>query len=213
MRYDMCLDMAEHKIPPDKHSGRTDEELAELCRDGNEDAFKELMRRYLRPIYNFVYQYGKTVENAEDISQDAFFKVWKNIHRFTKGRQFRPWLYTIARNTALDHLKKKRAVSFTELDDPEENLQFADTLEDEGPLQAETLDTAIETARLTKSLEKLHPDHRAILMLHYREEMTFDEIAGIVGRPMNTVKSWHRRALLRLREIMVAPETGSPETT
>lgn len=198
--------MTDNDSPRKDYGGSTDEELAELCRDKDEDAFKELMRRYLRPIYNFVHQYSRTVEDAEDISQDAFFKVWKYIGRYGRGRQFRPWLYTIARNTALDHIKKKKAVSFTDLDDFDNDLQFADTLEDEQPLQPVALETAMETERLSKALEKLHPDHRAILMLHYREEMTFDEIAGIVGKPMNTVKSWHRRALLRLREIMATTE-------
>lgn len=194
--------MAEHEIPKNEYSGHSDEDLAESSKGKDEEAFKELMRRYLRPIYNFAHQYGKTVEDAEDIAQDTFYKVWKYIGRYGKGRQFRPWLYTIARNTALDHIKKKRAVSFTDLDDSDNDLQFADTLESTEPLQPEIFETAMEVSRLAEAMKGLHPDHRAILLLHYREEMTFDEIADIVGRPMNTVKSWHRRALIRLRELM-----------
>ncbi|MBU6231158.1 MAG: RNA polymerase sigma factor [Patescibacteria group bacterium] len=181
---------------------KTDEELAELSRQKDEVAFRELMQRYMKQIFNFARQYARTAEDAEDIAQDSFFKVWKYIGRYGKGRQFRPWLYTIARNTALDHLKKKRAASFSELDDVENDLLFVDTLEDTEPLAHEAFDNARMSERVIAALDFLHPDHRAILILHYREEMTFDEIASVVGRPMNTVKSWHRRALLRLREIL-----------
>lgn len=198
--------MSENPITKSDYSSRPDEDLAELCKTKDDEAFKELMRRYLKPIYNFSHQYGKTPEDAEDIAQDTFFKVWKYIGKYHKGRSFRPWLYTIARNTALDHIKKKKALSFTDLDDPNNELSFVDTLEDNGPLPSEIFETSMEVSRLTIALKDLHPDHQAILTLHYKEELTFDEIAGIVGRPMNTVKSWHRRALIRLRQIMAEPK-------
>ena len=184
------------------YSGQSDEELAEKSRERDEFAFQELMHRYMRQIFNFSRQYSKTAEDAEDIAQDTFFKVWKHIGKYTKNRQFRPWLYTIARNTALDFLKKKSASAFSELDDTDNGLQFADTLEDQEPLAPEILDRSAAADVVNKALESLHPDHRAVLLLHYREEMTFDEISVVVKHPMNTVKSWHRRALFKLRDIL-----------
>jgi RNA polymerase sigma-70 factor (ECF subfamily) len=186
----------------DKYIGQSDEQLAESCKRHNEYAFQELMFRYMRPIFNFARQYVKTSEDAEDIAQDTFFKVWRYIKRYTKGRQFRPWLYTIARNTALDYIKRKKISLFSELDDDENDLQFADTLEDNEPLPHELFHSKDMAKHVTNAMQELHPDHRAILMMHYKDEMTFDEIASIVKRPMNTVKSWHRRALMRLREIL-----------
>ena len=180
----------------------TDEELAEISKNRDEAAFQELVRRYMKQIFNFARQYSKTSEDAEDIAQDTFLKVWKYIKRYSKGRSFKPWLYTIARNTALDFIKKKKAISFTDLDDDENDMRFADTIEDVEPLQNEVFENAALVAKLTENLVFLHPDHRAILVMHYHEEMTFDEIADIVGKPMNTVKSWHRRALLKLRELL-----------
>lgn len=179
---------------------RSDEELAELCRARDEEAFAILMRRYLNQIYSFSYQYGRSPEDTEDIVQDTFYKTWKYIDRYTAGKQFRPWLYTIARNTALDFLKKKKSAPFSELDDNENDLQFADTLEDESPLQHEVFETAINVNKLQFAMQDLHPDHKAVIMLHYKDDMTFEEIADIVGKPMNTIKSWHRRALLKLRD-------------
>lgn len=180
--------------------GQSDEDLAERSRKHDEVAYEELVRRYMKPIFNFARQYSKTSEDAEDITQDTFLKVWKYIGRYGKGRAFKPWLYTIARNTALDLIKKKKAIVFTELDDDLSEMRFADTIEDTAPLQYEIFENALLAGRLAETMAVLHPEHRAILVMHYREKMTFDEIALVVGKPMNTVKSWHRRALLKLRE-------------
>jgi RNA polymerase sigma-70 factor (ECF subfamily) len=180
----------------------TDEELAQKCKRRDEYAFQELTKRYIRLIFNFVRRYALVEEVAEDMTQDTFFKVWKNIKQYKKGMKFRPWLYTIARNTALDHIKKKKAIVFSELDDNENDLAFVDTLEDRAPLQAEIFDDAAMAETLTRTVKLLHPDHQTVISLHYQEEMTFDEIAKIMKRPMNTVKSWHRRALIHLRELL-----------
>ncbi len=187
---------------PPIYAGMSDEDLAEACKNKDEFAFQELMHRYMRQIVNFSRQYAKAVEDAEDIAQDTFLKIWKHIGRYSKGRQFRPWLYAIARNTALDFLKKKKPSVFSDLDDATNDLAFADTLEDTEPSPAELSSRAALAGELAGAMLDLHPDHRAILILHYRENMTFDQIALIVDRPMNTVKSWHRRALLRLKDSL-----------
>ena len=184
----------------DQEAINTDEELAELSRKRDHKAFEVLMRRYMRQILNFSRQYAKTVEDADDIAQDTFLKVWKYIGKYTKGRAFRPWLYTIARNNALDHIKKKKALPFSDLDDTDNDLSFADTVEDTEPLASEIFDKTTDRVILTQIMESLHPDHKAILILHYHDNMTFDEIADVLGRPMNTVKSWHRRSLVKLKD-------------
>jgi RNA polymerase sigma-70 factor (ECF subfamily) len=180
----------------------TDEKLVEACKKRDDAAFQELMRRHIRPIFNFVRQYVKTDEDVEDVVQDAFFKAWKHIRRFKAGKMFRPWLYTIARNTALDHLKKRRAAAFSELDNDDTDQSFADTLEDAGPLPPELFERAESVAMLEPYLDALHPDYRAVLIMRYHEELSFNEIAEIMGKPMNTVKSWHWRALGDIRRKM-----------
>jgi len=178
---------------------QTDEQLAELIRHGNNDAFQELMRRYIGPIYGFSKQYVKSNEDAEDITQDTFFKTWKHIKKFKAGKSFKPWIYTIARNTALDHIKKKKAAPFSDLDNPDQDTQFTDTLSDDEPSPSDIFEQAEKAGVLKNALETLHPDHRSIIVMHYHEEMTFQEIANVIDKPMNTVKSWHRRALSKLR--------------
>jgi len=140
--------------PKDKtlnYSVALDETLAEAIKTGDDDAFQALMLRYMRHIYNFARQYAKSDEDAEDIVQDSFFKAWRHIKRFEKGKLFRPWLFTITRNTALDYVKKKRPFVFSELDDASEELSFADTLHDPEPLPQELFDRARLAANWTKS--------------------------------------------------------------
>ncbi len=182
----------------------SDEDLAAASQKGDTASFQELMTRYMNPIYNFVRQYARVDEDTEDITQDAFLKAWKHIDQFKKGKPFKPWMYTIARNTALDYIKKKHASAFSALDDTENDLSFADTLHDPEPLPPEVFDRAKLAQELVLALSNIPADHQAVMMMHYRDEMTFDEIALVVGKPMNTVKSWHRRALIRLRELLAA---------
>ncbi|MFA6295153.1 MAG: RNA polymerase sigma factor [Candidatus Paceibacterota bacterium] len=182
---------------------KTDNELIVDCKNHDEQAFRELMDRYMKQIFNFTKQYSKTTEDAEDITQDTFLKVWKYIGRYTRDRSFKPWLYMIARNTALDFLKKKKSLSFSELDDIENDLFFTDTVVDNEPSPEELFANSVIIKELSKVMEDIHPDHRAILVMHYHEDMTFDEISTIIGKPMNTVKSWHRRALIKLQKKLM----------
>jgi RNA polymerase sigma-70 factor (ECF subfamily) len=180
----------------------TDEDLIESCKKGDDIAFQELMSRYLKHIFNFARQYVRNNEDAEDVTQDTFFKAWKYIQRFKTGNRFKPWIFAIARNNALDHLKKKRAKAFSDMDDTENDIAFADTIVDDEPLAPEIFARAAISDELTASMESLHPDHRAVLIMHYHEGMTFDEIAEIMDKPMNTVKSWHRRSLQKVRDSL-----------
>ncbi|MBU6427025.1 RNA polymerase sigma factor [Patescibacteria group bacterium] len=198
----------DNTIPPNEdvrltYSQMDDESLVEACKKKDDGAFSELMRRYTSSMYHFAVQYAKNEEDAEDIAQDAFFKAWKYIQRFKTGGKFRPWIYAITRNTALDHLKKKRAFSFSDLDNNDVDLDFADTLEDPEPLPDKVFADQELGNRLDEAMSVLHPDHGAVLIMHYRDGMTFDEISVVLKKPMNTVKSWHRRALLKMRERLV----------
>lgn len=186
---------------------KTDEDLIGPIKSGDEFAFQILMSRYIQHVFNFVLQYVRIREEAEDVTQEAFFKAWKYIHRFKDGMRFKPWLFTIARNTALDYIKKKKAVAFSEIDagnsDVENDTIFADTVTDLEPIPSEVFARTELANQLDQAMSILHPDHRAVLIMHYREDMTFEEIAVILNKPMNTVKSWHRRSLDKIRDALI----------
>lgn len=167
---------------------------------GNQNSFKLLIDKYTPSIYNYTVRFVG-VDQAFDITQDVFLKVWKNIKKFNKNKSsFKTWIFTITRNTVTDYLRKRKMILFSSLDTEEEI--FADTLEDQALVQDEELSKIEDVNLLNSLLEKIPNNYKEVLVLHYQEDMTFDEIGKLLGKPLNTVKSYHRRALSLLREMM-----------
>jgi RNA polymerase sigma-70 factor (ECF subfamily) len=183
---------------------RNDNELIELYKNGEREALKYLINRYASPLFNFVARLTDR-NDAPDIVQDIFIKVWKNIKKFdSKKASFRTWIFTIARNSVTDFLRKKRNISFSDVNeniDGDEN-SFEENIESEDLLPDEALQKLEDIETLNETLEKLRPDYLEILVLYYQEEMTFEEIGEVLDKSINTVKSWHRRAILELRKMM-----------
>jgi len=184
----------------------TDEEIIVSYKNGEQEALRILIHRYTTPLYNFVARLVGQ-RNASDIVQEIFIKVWKNIRRFNPTKaSFKTWIFTIARNSTTDFLRKKRFLLFSDIGTKnEENINsFAENIEAEDLLPDEALQKLEDAQFLNKTLGKLRPDYREVLVLHYQEEMTFEEIGKILDKPLNTVKSQHRRALLELRKLISA---------
>lgn len=182
----------------------TDEEIVVLYKNGNPEIFKDLINRYTSPLYNFTARIVNQ-NDAPDIIQEIFIKVWKNLHKFDSSKaSFRTWIFTIAKNTATDFLRKRKNLLFSDLEKNEEKEMdsFAENIPDENLLPEETLQKLEDSLFLNKTLEKLRPNYKEILTLYYQEEMTFEEIGKILNKPLNTVKSQHRRAILELRKIL-----------
>jgi RNA polymerase sigma-70 factor (ECF subfamily) len=186
----------------------TDEEIILLYQNGQREAFKGLINRYTSPLYNFIARIADR-NNASDIVQEIFIKVWKNINDFDSNKaSFKTWIFTIARNTATDFLRKKKILSFSDIEnnsDKDEkafNKSFSENIPDENLLPDEILQKLEDNELLNETLKKLHPDYREVLILHYQEEMTFNEIGKVTNKNLNTVKSQHRRAILELRKML-----------
>src|ERR1035437_10110849 len=192
-----------------KHDfAKSDEEIILLYKNGEEEAFKELINRYTSPIYNFVARLANK-NDASDIVQETFIKVWKNLNRFDDTKaSFKTWIFTIAKNTVTDFLRKKKSLLFTDLEkDTEEDINsFAENIPDEEMLPDSALQKLQEKEAdkkfLNNLLENLHPNYQEVLTLRYQEEMTFEEIGKILDKSLNTVKSQHRRAILELRKML-----------
>lgn len=166
--------------------------------DGNEGAFQTLMERYLQPVYGFIFSYVHEQQQAEDIVQETFLKVWNNLDNFDRDKSFKVWLFTIAKHTALDFLRKKKMLSFSTL--VEENEIF--DVVDESPLPSALFERADLARVITEALEKLDAPSREVLVLYYKNHFNFREISDILGESLNTVKSRHRRALIKLKEYL-----------
>jgi len=177
-----------------------DEELILKYINGEDDSFRILINRYTASVYNFVYRFVGS-DNAPDVTQDVFIKVWKNIKNFDiEKSSFKTWLFTIARNTTIDFLRKKKSIAFSSLDS--EDFVFSENIRDENPLSDEEISKLEEKKIINKYLDKLNEIEKTIIMLHFEEELTFKEIGEVLGKPLNTVKSYNRRGLLKLKDFL-----------
>lgn len=179
---------------------QSDEQLVRAFLKGDQAAFEILVRNNLSLVYNFVFKYVHTFEQAEDVTQETFVKIWKNLGKFNENYKFRTWALTIARNTALDHLKKKGLVSFSAM--AESNPEYIDNLADPGPSVAQVLENLDDLAVVGEAIAKLPENQRKVIELYYRRGFNFREISEGLKESINTVKTRHRRALAALRTLL-----------
>ena len=90
----------------------SDEQLVQQFLAGDEKAFEKLVEKYLKPLYNFIFQLVRDKDTANDITQDVFVKIWKSISSYDSQKKFSTWIFAIAKNTAFDFLKKKKTIPF-----------------------------------------------------------------------------------------------------
>ena len=180
----------------------SDQKLVEGYLNGDDPSFEILLKKYLKPVYNFLFSLVRDAHQAEDLAQITFVKAWKNIRRYDRKKSFKTWLFTIARNSALDYFKKKKTIPFSDFSDatgynPLENMP------DEQILPDELLEKIDSRGEFEKILEKIPAPYQLILNLRYKEDFSLAEIAGILKTPYNTVKSRHQRALAALKKVII----------
>jgi RNA polymerase sigma-70 factor, ECF subfamily len=173
----------------EKSGAKSDEALAVEAKRGSEEAFRELVERFHRPVYSLLLRIVRQPELAEDLAQESFLKAWKALARFDAGRRFSSWMFKIAHNTALDELRRG-GLETVSLDAPfageEEPPELPADLSAENPL-LRTL--ARESGRvLERAIARLRPAYRGILLLRFAQEMSYDEIAEVLSLPLGTVK-------------------------
>jgi RNA polymerase sigma-70 factor (ECF subfamily) len=160
-------------------------------------ALAELYDRYGGMIYRLVFRIVRDPGIAEDLVQETFLRAWNRAGAFDAERGAAgPWLLAIARNRALDYLRaqSRRGPNAMELNETEHPARFVDLI-------AETLN--FDAARqIKRAMEQLSADQRAAIELAYFQGMSQSEIAEQMGQPLGTVKTWMRRAMLRMRETM-----------
>ncbi len=186
---------------------KTNEQLMEDYLDGDESALPVLIKNNLDLVYNFVRRMVKNDHSAEDIVQETFIKVWKKAGTYKRGARFSPWLLSIARNTTLDFLKKKKEFVFSQFDNDDGGNFLEAGLADPEPLPDEIFSRVGLAEQIEKVLAQISPEQREIIILRHSSNMTFEEIGQTVGRPSNTVKSQYRRGLSSLRQILLSEKS------
>jgi len=185
---------------------KTDQQLVLEYLNGNNDSFEKILNRYLKPVFNFIYRFSGGITETEDLTQETFFKAWKYLKKFDPEENFKTWLFTIARNTAIDFLRKKKNFSFSDFNDDEGDNLITATLFDPDSSPIEDFKAVEKSEVIERLLNKLSPKYREVLLLHYNHDLTFDEIGKILKKPLDTVKSQHRRALIALKKMIDAPK-------
>ena len=169
---------------------------------GDEKSLEVLINGYLKPVYSFVYRRVSNAAEAEDITQEIFVKVWRNLSRFDRSKSFKSWLFTIAKNTLVDFYRKRRDIPFVEFENEDGENALFEKLIDANAFSIGKLETAESGAELRSAIGKLPPADQQIVNLKYQKEFTFEEISRKLGRSINTVKSQYRRALIKLKNIL-----------
>lgn len=195
----------------EEFSENSDESLLMAYRDGDRDAYAELVRRYERELYSYLRRYIGDAAGAEDVFQATFLKVHLNAHTFDfeAKRKVRPWLYTIATNQAIDYQrrnKRHRLVSLDRRNSEDENGedvgQLLGLLESAEPSPDASLEAAERKASLERAMQYL-PDHqREAIFLIYYKGLKYQEVADLTGQRIGTIKSRLHTAIQNLGKIL-----------
>ena len=196
----------------------SDEELFARYRElGDRDAFTTLVHRYERELYSYLRRYLGDASMAEDAFQATFLQVHLKGDQFEAGRRFRPWLYTIATNQAIDaqrRNKRHRGVSLdrTSKSDDSDNLgALIDLLVSKEPNPEQRLDSTQRREWIEQALEELPAALREVVNLVYYQGLKYREAADVLGIPVGTVKSRLHAAILKLNEAWTADQGGPTE--
>ena len=184
----------------------SDEELLLRYRTTNDpEIFAQLVQRYERELFSYLRRYLGTAEMAEDVFQAAFLQVHLKCDQFEEGRRFRPWLYTIATNQAIDAQRRNRRHRMVSIDqtgdrNDEEVGRLANLLESNDSNPLEKVSEFESAAWVQKALDELSDQMRNVVTLVYYQGLKYREAAEVMGIPVGTVKSRLHAAILRLTE-------------
>jgi RNA polymerase sigma-70 factor, ECF subfamily len=188
---------------------KTDAELVVEALRGAQEAFREIVVRFERPVYSLIVRMVQDPGAAEDLAQEVFIKAFRRLETYDSARKFSSWLFKIAHNTTIDHLRRHapETVPLERSTDRDEEHRggLAAILADES---LEDPSAAAERKDMARSLERaiahLRPDYREVVVLFYVEGASYQEICDATGLPLGTVKTNLHRARKALAEAMAA---------
>lgn len=179
----------------------SDTGLLQRCRAGDEEAWRELVARHTRRVFNVAYRFVGRVDEAEDLTQEIFVKVYQSLERYRPEHgRFETWLGTVARNHAIDHYRRRKEERLRQVD--EAAGMEAISSGDEGPLASLERKERVEAVH--RGLRALPADLRQPILLCDLQGLAYDEAAHVLGIPLGTVKSRLNRGRLELAKRLLA---------
>ena len=192
---------------PESESSFTDGELIRRFLEGSEEAFNRLVLAHQKRAYNIAYRFLGNREDADEVAQEAFVRVYRNLHKFRGHSSFQTWLYKIVLNLARNRyrkMKRRKEDMKVSLDNP--------LLQDEGEISRDVADETYSPERAMRNkeiqqqvqaaLEKIALDHRQVVVLRHIEGLSYTEMSEILGCAEGTIKSRLHRARQELREYL-----------
>lgn len=181
----------------------SDEELMLLFQQDVRAAFDILVQRFQDPLMNFIYRFVGSMDDAADILQDTFIRVYKKKHLYKTIAKFSTWVYTIAGNLAKSELRKGHRKRTTRLvQQREENEEYTLPLSTDDPLPDRSADSSIVYDRIQEALLELPEVFREAVIMRDIQELSYEEIAAILEMPIGTVKSRISRGRLQLQDLL-----------
>jgi RNA polymerase sigma-70 factor (ECF subfamily) len=188
----------------------SDDEVIQRCQRGEVELFGVLVKRYQDRLYNLCFRLLGSAEDARDAAQETFIHAYEALGRFEVGRPFTPWLFRIATNACYG-LLRKRWVTILSLDALEEPEAVSAAVggelgEQEGDPE-QSLVRAVRDEEIRQAVMSLPEPYRAVMLLRYMEDLSYEAIAEALAMPMGTVKTCLHRARQRLRRALTEEAT------
>jgi RNA polymerase sigma-70 factor (ECF subfamily) len=175
--------------------------LIDMAVGGDDKAFAKLLQRYKRPVYHMILKMVRNVDDAEDLTMESFSKAFRSLHRFKKDFTFSTWLFRIATNNTIDHIRKKKlntlSIENTYTDDDGQPVSI--DVKDDGNLDPQEEAIRAQKEELIQVFVNMLPSkYQKLVRLRYFHELSYEEIAEELDAPLGTVKAQLHRA----RELM-----------
>jgi RNA polymerase sigma-70 factor, ECF subfamily len=182
----------------------SDQEVVSAARAGAEAAYRELVRRYERPVFSLIYRMVRNRELAEDLSQETFIKVLNALASYRPEFKFSSWVFKIANNAAIDHLRRRELDTLSLEGSP--HADTAEKIEATSLQIGERAESALDAvankelgSEIERAIAQLRPEYRSCILLRHVEGRPYEEIAELLELPLGTVKTYIHRARNELR--------------
>ncbi len=173
----------------------TDEELVVIVREKDKERYDEIIRRYQLKLSHYLHKFIKNPDELEDVLQEIFIKTYRNLNAFDSDKKFSSWIYRIAHNEALNHLKKYRrqiiSLDEHEMDVVDKKMDIKDKI-----------DASISKIKIENALSQLNEKYREPLILYFFEQKSYEEISDILRIPRGTVGILIMRGKEKLKEFL-----------
>jgi len=183
-----------------------DNVLVQQALDGDQEAFEALVSRYQRSLFRLIYRYVDEYHEALDVLQQVWLQLHLSLPTLDPHVHMKPWLFTVARNRSLDVLRRRRLLSFSEVEtgNEENEAAFVDTIPDTSPTPQELVEQRDLQRAIWHAIQVLPRTYHSVVLLYYSGHMNFAEIGRVLKVPVSTVKARFQRAKPYLRAALTA---------